>query len=132
MNTELTDDQILELKTLLKEEYMELRQEISQELLASDNERYIELAGLVHDMEDESVADLLVDIGLASIDRHIHALQAVDAALMRMSTGEYGLCVECGCAIGYPRLKAGPSASRCLLCQDKFEHTHFRAGKPHS
>ncbi len=132
MNAELTDTQLAELKALLKKEYMALRAEIRQELLASDEERYIELAGLVHDLEDESVADLLVDINLESIDRHIHALQAVDAALLRMSTDEYGLCIECLCPIGYARLQASPSAPRCLLCQDKFEHSHFRAGKPHS
>ncbi|HUL13370.1 MAG TPA: TraR/DksA family transcriptional regulator [Methylococcaceae bacterium] len=122
---DLSENQLNELKRDLKTAYRALREEIRQELLASDNEQYIDLAGQVHDQEEESVADLLVDINLASIDRHIHALQAVDAALLRISTGEYGLCTDCGCAIGYARLKVNPAAPRCYECQTKFEHTHL-------
>ena len=130
MNAELTDTQLSELKHELDRRYQALREEIRQELLASDNEQYIELAGLVHDMEDESVADLLVDLQLNSIDRHIHDLQEVDAALLRMSNAEYGICIECGCPIDLPRLKVNPSASRCLQCQDSYEHTHFQVRGP--
>jgi len=125
MSAELSEDQINELERELKASYRALREEIRQELLASDNEQYIDLAGQVHDPEDESVADLLVDINLASIDRHIHALQAVDAALLRVSTRDYGACIDCGCPIGYPRLKVNPAAPRCYECQVKFEHNHL-------
>lgn len=125
MSAGLTENQTNELKHELKTSYRALREEIRQELLASDNEQYIDLAGQVHDREEESVADLLVDINLASINRHIHALQAVDAALLRMSTDEYGLCVDCGSPIGYERLKVAPAAPRCYECQVNFEHTHM-------
>ncbi len=125
MNAELSENQLNEFKHELKARYRALREEIRQELLASDEERYIELAGLVHDLEEESVADLLVDLNLASIDRHIHELQAVDAALLRMSTEEYGICIDCGCPIGYTRLKANPASSRCYECQVIYEHTHM-------
>lgn len=125
MNAELSDDQLNELKRALKSRYRELREEIRQALLASDDERYIDLAGQVHDLEEESVADLLVDLNLASVDRHIHELQAVDAALLRMATDEYGICVDCGCPIGYTRLKANPAVSRCYECQVQYEHTHL-------
>ncbi len=125
MSAGLSEHQVSELKQLLKASYRALREEIRQQLLASDNEQYIDLAGQVHDREEEAVADLLVDINLASIDRHVHALQAVDAALLRMSTEEYGLCIDCGCAIGYSRLKVNPAAPRCYECQVRFEHTHL-------
>jgi RNA polymerase-binding transcription factor DksA len=42
-----------------------------------------------------------------------------------MSTDEYGICIDCGCFIGYARLKANPAASRCYECQVKYEHTHL-------
>lgn len=123
MSAELSDTQIQELKQALEKQYRALREQIRQALLAADEEQYIELAGLVHDLEEESVADLLVDINLASIDRHIRELQAVDAALLRISTGNYGSCIDCDSPIGYPRLKADPSVSRCLECQTKFEQS---------
>lgn len=127
MSAELSETQINELKQALKTRYRALREEIRQDLLASDNEQYIELAGRVHDMADESVADLLVDLNLASVDRHIHTLQEVDAALLRMSTDEYGVCIECGCPIGYARLQVNPAAPRCYECQVNFEHIHLQA-----
>jgi RNA polymerase-binding protein DksA len=126
MSAELSEGQVRELKHTLEKQYRELREEIRQELLNYDNEQYLELAGRVHDMEDESVADLLVDLNLAAVDRHIHALQSVDAALLRIGTDEYGACVDCESPIGYSRLKVNPAASRCLECQEKFERTHLR------
>lgn len=124
MNACLSDAQINELKQDLKSRFREIREEIRQELLASDNEQYIDLAGQVHDMEEESVADLLVDLNLAIIDRHIRELQAIDAALLRIAKNEYGICIDCGGEIGYPRLKANPAAARCHDCQERYEHTH--------
>ncbi|HWP00760.1 MAG TPA: TraR/DksA family transcriptional regulator [Methylococcus sp.] len=124
MNAELTKEQHNELRRALKARYRALREEIRQELLASDDERYIDLAGQVHDLEEESIADLLVDVNLASIDRHVRELQAVDAALLRMAKDEYGICIDCGSPIGYPRLKANPATPRCYECQVKFERSH--------
>lgn len=124
MTAKLSDAQINELKLALKSRYRDLREEIRQELLSSDNEQYIDLAGQVHDMEEESVADLLVDLNLAIIDRHIRELQAIDAALLRIANNEYGICIECEGEIGYPRLKVNPAALRCHDCQERYEHTH--------
>jgi DnaK suppressor protein len=38
-------------------------------LLRSDRERYADIAGQVHDAEEEAIADLLVDVSLAEITR---------------------------------------------------------------
>ena len=101
--------------------YQDLREEIRRGLLASDDEHYIDLAGRVHDLEDESVADLLVDIQLASIDRDLDELRRVDAALLRIARGDYGDCEDCGGEIDVERLQAQPAASRCEDCQRRHE-----------
>jgi DnaK suppressor protein len=103
---------------------MELRNEIREELLSYDNEQYRELAGAVHDSGDESVADLLVDISLASIDRHVHEINDIDAALMRIAEGRYGICIECDLPIAFKRLLAYPAAKRCIVCQTLYEKTY--------
>ena len=105
----------------LQEMAHELRQEIRVELLRADNEQYIDLAGRVHDSAEESVADLLADLNLATIDRQINELRAVEAALQRISMGSYDVCESCGESIGAARLQAQPAASRCIKCQDRFE-----------
>ncbi len=126
----LTDRQLGEFRRLLKNRYQALREEIRNELLRSDEERYIELAGRVHDPEEEAVADLLVDLNLASIDRHIQELRDIDAALIRIAEGTYGLCIDCEQPIGIERLKAYLTAKRCLRCQEAYEKTHLGTGSP--
>lgn len=105
----------------LRKQAAALRQEIRAELLRTDDEHYIDLAGRVHDTAEESVADLLADLKFASIDRQITELRAVEAALQRISMGSYNVCEVCGEAIGTSRLQALPAAARCIKCQDLVE-----------
>jgi DnaK suppressor protein len=71
----LIKNQIHDLKKTLDDRFFELREEIRRELLESDNQHYIDIAGRVHDLGEASVADLLVDLQLASIDRHIQEIR---------------------------------------------------------
>ncbi len=124
MSSHLTDEQIAHLKSELNEQHKALREEIRAELLKSDDETYVELAGRVHDQGDESVADLVSDVNTAIIDSQIMAARAVEDALQRIAMGSYGRCVECGEAIPYERLEVEPAARRCINCQTRFERTH--------
>jgi DnaK suppressor protein len=58
----------------------ELRDELRDELAQSNNEKYADLAGSVHDTGDKSVADQMIDIGNALIQRHVRELRAVEVA----------------------------------------------------
>ena len=49
------------------------------------------------------------------------------AALARIENGDYGECVDCGSEIAHARLKAYPTATRCLACQEKHERTYAPA-----
>ena len=46
----------------------------------------------------------------------------ISAALRRMDSGEYGLCVECGDEIAVSRLDAYPYADECIDCAEFDEH----------
>lgn len=120
----LTAKQLKELKARLEERNSTLREEVLAELMASDNEHYIDLAGQVHDLEEESVADLLIDLDLAIIDMHVNEIRDIGAALLRINTGAYGVCIECDDDMEVDRLRAFPTATRCLLCQENFERNH--------
>lgn len=45
----------------------------------------------------------------------------IEAALVRLETGAYGRCVDCGEPIEPRRLRAVPWAARCLGCQSAAE-----------
>jgi RNA polymerase-binding protein DksA len=57
------------------------------------------------------------DAALDALDvRGRQELEAVDGALARLAAGTYGDCVSCGEAIDPDRLRARPTASRCIGC----------------
>ena len=120
----LTESQMLEFKMQLKDRFSDVREEIRQELLRSDDQHFIDLAGQVHDLEDESVADLLVDLNLAIIDMHIQEIRDIDASLIRIALGSYGVCIDCGIDIVVERLHAYLTAKRCSPCQSVYERNH--------
>ena len=117
----LTKDQTIALDAKLAKRMSELAAEIRAELVASDNEHYRDLAGMVTDAADEAMASVLVDVEVAAIDRHVRELRDIEAARERMRLDSYGVCIDCGNAVPYARLSAYPAAKRCLGCQEKQE-----------
>ena len=48
-------------------------------------------------------------------------LQEIEAALMKLDQGSYGICESCRNEIVAARLQAVPWARYCIDCQEKFE-----------
>lgn len=124
----LTQQQLMEFKRMLQQRFLAEREAIRQALLQADEQSYVELAGQVCDLEDSSLANLLVDVQLADIDRHVEVIRDIDTALLRIAEGNYGLCSDCGEVIDSNRLQAYPTAKRCLPCQARYEG---RRREPH-
>jgi RNA polymerase-binding protein DksA len=126
MSQHIDARQVTGLRSMLRDRATQLREEIRQTLLRSDSEQYAQIANDVRDLEDESFADLIVDVNLAEIDRDLGELRAVEDALRRIADGSYGSCEQCGLVIELHRLQATPSATRCFDCQTTFERTHYQ------
>jgi DnaK suppressor protein len=56
---------------------------------------------------------------LASVEGRL--LIAIDTALARIDSGEYGACESCSGDIGIKRLEAMPSATLCIECKERDE-----------
>jgi RNA polymerase-binding protein DksA len=126
-----TQTQLDTLKGLLDRRYDALLEEVRSELEASENQQYVELLGRVPgDSADESVADALADLSLGVIDRHIRELRDIEATRARLRQGQFGICIDCGDEIAFERLKAYPTAKRCVRCQGQHERTHAHEGTP--
>ncbi len=61
-----------------------------------------------------AVEDLEVQEALEAEARA--GLQQVNRAISRLDQGTYGVCEQCGTAIGAARLHAMPAATRCIQC----------------
>ena len=109
----LTPGQSARILQLLQARERALREEIRQGLLKSGEAHHKDMAGMVSDAGDESVANMLEDLELADVDRDVRELREVEGALARAGRADFGACADCGEPIGYARLEANPSASRC-------------------
>lgn len=49
-------------------------------------------------------------------------LKKIQAAMIRLDEGEYGICIECGLPINEGRLQVYPYADECIDCAEFDEH----------
>ena len=129
--TTLTPSQLDQLVMQLKQDYQALMIEVRQELDNVGEKHRIDLLNNEPgDSGDESMASTLADFNLAVVDRHVHELRDIEAALRRIRDDAYGICSDCGDAIGFARLHAYPTAKRCIVCQQKHERGYAQTGHP--
>jgi RNA polymerase-binding protein DksA len=120
----LTPQQTQELKQTLEQRRGALIEELRDDVDRVRKDQFEELAGPAPDAGDESVATLIADLDHFDVGRDVSELRAVEAARARLRDGSYGTCVECGGEIGFERLRATPTAVRCVECQRVYEKTH--------
>ena len=72
---------------------------------------------LLQDGDDATQRDAEREVDFARTDRDAVALAEIDQALLRLASGNYGLCTTCGDEIALPRLQLSPQAARCLTCE---------------
>lgn len=84
---------------------------IEDELDAEHSKDFAELA---NEVEDNEVLEGMGQAGLLEIVK-------IDAALDRIESGDYGICVSCGDDISAERLDILPYAPMCNVCAAKTE-----------
>lgn len=104
----------------LREDLLRDRAEVEETLAAMTVSQEDE--GTIATHMADAASDLLeaqtITGNLARIDDE---LAEIDEALERLERGTYGICIDCGEMIDPARLKALPTALRCLRCQTLFE-----------
>jgi RNA polymerase-binding transcription factor DksA len=126
----LTDKETQELRQMVEARRGSLLAELREDAARTRDEPYAEHAGIAPDAGDESVATLIADLEQADLTRDLDEFRALEAAREKLKSGEYGICIECGTDIGFERLKASPSALRCIQCQERHEKTYGGNPKP--
>jgi len=58
------------------------------------------------------------ELAIGTLDRNFTYLREVQAALSRVDTGTFGICINCEEDISPKRLAAVPWASYCIVCQE--------------
>jgi RNA polymerase-binding protein DksA len=71
------------------------------------------------ELEDSEVVDALGNEAREE-------LRKISSALLRLDSGDYGICVECGLPIKEGRLKVYPYADECIECAEFDERRRSR------
>ncbi|HUZ00786.1 MAG TPA: TraR/DksA C4-type zinc finger protein [Thermomicrobiaceae bacterium] len=108
-----------------QDDLLHLRQMLASDLSDSTASQGAEGAVATH--LADAASDMVVAEGSLSDLRSLEAEFAeIDLALERIERGVYGLCVDCGEPIDPARMKALPSALRCVRCQSHHEYALTR------
>jgi len=126
----LTQNQTEELRALIERRRTALIAELQEDAARAREQPYAEHAGPAPDSGDESVATLIADLEQADVTRDLGEFRGLESARGRLAAGDYGVCIDCGGDIGFERLKATPSALRCIDCQGRHEKTFGGEPKP--
>jgi DnaK suppressor protein len=73
------------------------------------------------DTGDQATAVADQNFMLRLREREQHLLKKIDEAIDRIRANTFGVCEDCGGAIGYKRLKARPVTTLCINCKTKQE-----------
>ena len=104
-----------EFSALLQAQRRQLLREVREKIAASGEG--FGFANQSKMTEDDALADAVAEMDVAMVIRESQELQDIEAALARIGDGSYGVCIDCGGGIGRARLKADPTAKRCLPCE---------------
>ncbi|HEY5292793.1 MAG TPA: TraR/DksA C4-type zinc finger protein [Burkholderiales bacterium] len=127
----LTRTQVSKLGRKLDKQYKSLLEEVRDALEKSQNQQYVELIDRAPaDSGDQATGDVLADLNLAIIDRHVQEIRDIEATRARIVDGSFGTCIDCRGEIGFERLLAYPTAKRCFVCQRQHEKTYAHEGNP--
>ncbi len=117
-----TENQLMQLKVALQKRYLELQDEVRNELGHANDIGNTDLTEYLNNIPD--------DIDTALVDRQINEMRELEMSLKYLSELEFGDCIDCGNEIGFDRLIAYPSAQRCIQCQSQYEKTFPHESNP--
>lgn len=77
----------------------------------------------LNDEGDHASANNSSMIESAIVKQQEQELREIDTALLKISSGHYGICEMCEDPISFQRLKVKPHATYCIVCREIAEKT---------
>ena len=124
------NNQIMEFECLLLCQKKTLTEELKG--LSGEIEKELSVALGSSQYGSNHIADKnpeISDVKETMAMNRLKRIRKIDEALRRIKDGTYGICLDCGEAIGVKRLQATPIADLCVDCKEKKERMEkFRRG----
>jgi len=114
--------QALTTRTASPNEYRDSLLAKKTELISVLRNNPVALVGMGRVCEEDQAPLINAEFIAVQVNQISHEqLDLVNAALVRLDSGEYGICAECERPIGAQRLAAVPWATCCVACQEQFD-----------
>ena len=117
----ITAKELGNFKNILLREKEETWDETLDDLKHDAKEEYQDFIHMVRDRGDYALVELKESTVFSFIELKYQELENFEQALMRIESGTYGHCIDCGGSIGAARLEVMPAAVRCRKCQERLE-----------
>lgn len=91
------------------------RQELLRKINSEPHSSEAPKAGEQRD--DFPAEDEIREVEFSHLEMHHRRLLEITEALERISSGNFGYCLQCNAMISEARLQADPAVSRCYVCQ---------------
>jgi DnaK suppressor protein len=110
-----------EVKERLLDRKRRLWQEVKQQLRSNIGDGYQEMLAAARDEEDQATVSLMAETNLTLLGPKRQELEAIEEALNRLDSGDYGYCEMCGQPIEPRRLEIMPETPLCRNCMSHRE-----------
>lgn len=117
----LTEEQLAQIVALLQDRRRAIEEELRKNFSRALEEGGEETTVVNVEEGDESRVDVGKETDFQVMSMRSQELKQIKEALMKIESGDYGFCEECGSAIRFERLKAMPFAQLCRACQEETE-----------
>jgi DnaK suppressor protein len=119
---QLSRRELENVKEKLLSKKRELWHAISEDIREDASAEYQELLQTISkDPGDKAMAELRESTIYSYVELKAKELESIEEALIRIESGEYGRCRDCGKWIRPARLEVMPYAVRCRACQENWE-----------
>ena len=104
--------------TTYKARLQAMRDEMTSRISALEKDIHHQDQPVEKDFAEQVTQGENDDVLTALDDEARDRVRKIDAALLRIENGTYGICENCGNPIGEKRLEALPYATLCIECAD--------------
>jgi len=114
-----------EIQAELTSNFMQLRQDIIDILMHSENANDHLTAQKIQNLSRDELIDMTCQLSLPALDGKTLTIKSIDAALNNIDIDMYGLCADCENEIGLEELKKDPTQQRCASCELKYQKQKY-------
>ncbi|MBH0202351.1 MAG: TraR/DksA family transcriptional regulator [Nitrospira sp.] len=106
----------------IRKQLITQRRELFREVAKTEEDLRWLQSDIESEVEERGQEETMVRL-LDRLDGRAKAeIEAIDRALFKLGSGQYGRCERCGRAVPQSRLEAVPAAAMCMACEQAEEN----------